>query len=638
MKYNRKIPMHARLAATASAFAFMTIGSALAEECTVEPAFPGDAPALRLNQIGFETGSPKTAILRSAADAPVSWLVRDENGHVHLAGESTVFGPNESSGDAVHRIDLSALDEPGSTYRLEACGEISHPFAITTRPFDRLSVDALTYFYHNRLGTPIEADYIQGQDWQREAGFQDSRPTCFHGTDEAGNSWPGCDYRLDVTGGWADAGDYGKYVVNGGISVWTLQNFVERLAHQPEAVRGIWTDGRSPMPENGNAVSDILDEARWQLEFMLSMQVPEGARQSVPLGRQDGREPLTLTEIDAGGLAHHKVHERHWLPLPLLPADAGEERFLLPPSTAASLNLAASAAQAARLWEALDPAFAARSLNAARRAYAAARQHPDIYAYDNFGGGGAYGDFDLADEFAWAATELYLTTGEDAFLADLQADAPTPAEMPILQVQGSTIAWPAVHLLPALTIVQNEADLPEPLVTRAREQILAAADQYLAHRDQEGYAVPLSADQYVWGSNGNLANRGLVLAIAHDLTGNPAYRQGAIDAMDYLLGRNALDQSYVGGYGARPLLYPHHRFWAAGADPEFPPAPPGALSGGANATNMSDPVAREMQGQCAPQTCWVDDYRAYALNEVAINWNAPFFWLAAWLDTTATTD
>ncbi len=635
MKHQSDIAGLSRVAATASAVILVTGCAVLADDCMPAPAFPGDAPALRLNQIGFETGSPKTAILRSASSTPVAWRVLDASDQVQLAGTSTIFGDNASSGDAVHRIDLTALDEPGETYRLEACGEISHPFTVSARPFDQLSVDALTYFYHNRLGTPIEADFVQGHAWTREAGFPNSQPTCFYGTDEAGNSWPGCDYRLNVTGGWADAGDYGKYVVNGGIAVWTLQNFVERLARQPDAVRSIWADGRAPLPENGNQISDILDEARWQLEFMLAMQVPDGARLAVPLGRQNGRQPLSLTEIDASGLVHHKVHERQWLPLPLLPSEASEERFLLPPSTAASLNLAASAAQAARLWETLDPAFATRSLEAARRAYAAALRQPHIYAYGNFGGGGAYSDFDLADEFAWAATELYLTTGEEDFLADLQGGAPTLADSAMLQVRGATIAWPAVHLLPAITILQNATGFPAPLVDSARRQVLAVADQYLLDRDAEGYAVPLSADQYVWGSNGNLSNRGLVLAIAHDLTGDPAYRQGAIDALDYLLGRNALDQSYVGGYGARPLQYPHHRFWAAGADPEFPPAPPGALSGGANATNMSDPVALEMRGQCAPQTCWVDDYRAYALNEVAVNWNAPFFWLTAWLDTTA---
>ncbi|WP_291845131.1 glycoside hydrolase family 9 protein [Maricaulis sp.] len=615
------------------ALALLAASASAATPCTPSAALPGDAPAIRLGQIGFETGARKLAILRTGHDAPVAWRLLDASGNIRAEGMTMVFGANPTSADAVHQIDLSGFDEAGDGYRIEACSAASRAFSIAERPFDQLSVDSLTYFYHNRLGTPVDAAFVQGEAWAREAGFPHSTPTCFHGTDEAGNAWPGCDYRLDVTGGWADAGDYGKYVVNGGIAVWTLQNFVERLNHQPAAIAAIWADGRAPMPENGNGVSDILDEARWQLEFMLTMQVPEGAMLSVPLGRQNGSEPLQLTEIAAGGLVHHKVHERAWLPLPILPSDTHEERFLLPPSTAASLNLAAAAAQAARLWSEIDPAFANRSLAAARRAYAAARAHPDIFAYANFGGGGAYGDFRLEDEFAWAATELYITTGEARYLADLQGEAETPAEAAILQVRGATIAWPAVDLLPALTLLTAGTDDPA-LDAAARQQVLDTAETYLVHREAEGYAFPFSPDQYVWGSNGNLANRGIVLAVAHDITGDARYRNGVIDAMDYLLGRNALDQSYIAGYGERAMRHPHHRFWAAGADPEFPPAPPGAISGGPNATNMSDPVASEMRGQCAAQACWSDDHRAYALNEVAINWNAPLFWIAAFLDTT----
>ena len=50
---------------------------------------------------------------------------------------------------------------------------------------------------------------------------------------------------------------------------------------------------------------------------------------------------------------------------------------------------------------------------------------------------------------------------------------------------------------------------------------------------------------------------------------------------------------------------------------------------------MSDPVASEMKGKCRPQTCWVDDYRSFTQNEVAINWNAPLVWVSAFLDDTA---
>lgn len=628
--------IHCRAGTAALLTALATTGIA-AETCEPAAATVDGAPAIRMSHLGFEPDASKTAILRTGHSEPVTWSVVAPDGSTVLHGESLVFGADDSSGDRVHRIDFGALDTAGQGYVLEACGTTGRPFEVVDNPYAQLSVDTLTYFYLNRLGTPIEAEHAPGPQWARAAGFENSELTCFHGEDRLGNHWPGCGYTRDVTGGWADAGDYGQYVVNGGISVWTLQNFVERLDRLggPDALG--WGDGRAPLPENGNGITDILDEARWHLEWMLAMQVPEGAEVAVAKGRQSDEAALDITVIDGSGLAHHKMHERAWLPLPILPSDADEPRFLQPPSTAATLNLTAAAAQCARVWRSRDDDFAARCLDAAERAYDAAHSHPDIFAYNNFDGGGSYGDNDLADEFDWAAAELFLTTGEERYLDDLARDADQPEQAPAFTAEHADIAWPSVGLLPALSIATLGPDtVPSGLGIAARNTVLAAADKYLSDREREGYAFPFERSQYVWGSNGNLANRGIVLATAYDLTGEARYRNAVVDAMDYLLGRNALDQSYIAGYGERSMRYPHHRFWGAGADPEYPEAPPGAVSGGANASNMADPVAREMRGTCEPQACWADDYRAYALNEVAINWNAPVFWIAAFLDTTAT--
>jgi endoglucanase len=123
-----------------------------------------------------------------------------------------------------------------------------------------------------------------------------------------------------------------------------------------------------------------------------------------------------------------------------------------------------------------------------------------------------------------------------------------------------------------------------------------------------------------------------VLALAFDLSGDERYRQGVVNAMDYLLGRNPLNKSYVSGHGENPLTNPHHRFWAHSADPSFPGPPPGALAGGSNFGTPADSVAAAIYATCMPQTCYRDDIDAYSLNEVAINWNAPLFWITAFLD------
>ena len=107
------------------------------------------------------------------------------------------------------------------------CGT-SHPFDIAPRLFDTLPYDALAYFFHNRSGMAIEVEYAGSEKLARPAAHARDLVTCLNGEDSHGNDWPGCDYTLDVSGGWYDAGDHGKYVVNGGIAAWTLMNAYER--------------------------------------------------------------------------------------------------------------------------------------------------------------------------------------------------------------------------------------------------------------------------------------------------------------------------------------------------------------------------------------------------------------------------
>ncbi len=595
-----------------------------AVDCRLED----DANAIVLNQTGFETFGPKLAILRAAADTPLPWTLHDADGELLLAGQSDPAGFDESAGESVHRIEFSRFARTGTGYTVRACDISSRAFAIGEQDYQRLAEDSLRYFYLNRLAIDLEPEFTGGEAWARAGGFYNNVVTCFSGQDLDGTEWPGCDYRLDTTGGWGDAGDYGQYVVNGGISVWTLQHAYERLQ-----VRGLlepsgWDGHRLALPDAGDGISAILAEARWHLEFMLAMQIPDGNRVWVDRRPADS-EIVQLTEIDGSGLVHHKQHERHWLPLPILPEDAEETRDLLPPSTAATLNLAATAAQCARLWRDLDAVFSERCLAAARRAFSAALREPAVFAHGNFDGGGAYGDRVVIDEFYWAAVELFLTTGEQTYRDAAQALR--------AQLDGRrAIFWGNTELLPELSLVLAGPDHPD--FAAAATTIERQAADYWSAMEATGYLYPLLLSETTWGSNANLLNRALILATAADLEPTSGYRDGVVHAMDYLLGRNPLDQSYIAGHGARPMRFPHHRFWANGADPEFPEAPPGALSGGPNAFSMVDSVARQMEGNCAPQKCWADHVDAYALNEVAINWNSPLFAVAVYLETTRIED
>jgi endoglucanase len=582
-------------------------------------------PAVRLNGIGYAPADRKVATIESESPRPLAWTVTDAAGRTLLAGTSVPAGRDAAAGRLVHRADFSALSTPGTGLRLRIAEAESPPFAIAAQGFAPLARDALGYFYHNRAGEPIEARLV-GERWARPAGHPRELATCFKGTDDAGTVWPGCNYSLDVTGGWYDAGDHGKYVVNGGISTWTLLNLAEwaRASGRPSP----FPDGSLRIPEAGNGTDDLLDEVRHEVAFLLAMQVPDGTRAMLPVGPLPARGPLRLQGVDASGMAHAKVADEGWTALPMRPDRDPQPRRLYPPSTAATLNLAAVAAQCARVWRTVDPAFADRCLAAARRAWAAALRNPAIYAAQGFTGSGGYGDADLSDEFFWAAAELHAATGDPALLARITA-SPLFTQPPAAEA-----GWPSVAPLGLVTLALADPHLDRAARDGVRARIAVTADRFRAESERSGYAIPDAGTVFQWGSNSGLLNRAMLMALAGEWRGDPALQAAAAGTLDYLLGRNPLGRSFVAGFGPDPMRHPHHRFWAAGIDPAYPPAPPGTLSGGPNSTGRGDEVTAAMKGRCAPLTCWADDARAFAVNEVAINWNAPLVWLAAWRDAT----
>lgn len=599
---------------------------------------PTITPKIFVNQVGYEGPSNKNATMSSRQSSPLVWQLRDKDGNKVLSGQSIVAGYDKLSGIHTHKIAFGQHKTAGKNYTLQSCGETSDKFEISQLPFASLSEEALRFFYQMRSGTPIVDTYTAAPEYSRPAGHSPSYLSCFKGKDRTRKSWNGCDYSLDVTGGWYDAGDYGKYVVNGGISLWTLQNAFERMSLLGGAENLGWGVSRLPLPEESETWSPLLSEARWEMEFLLKMQVPKGYQTQAPLGIQNvtkGKK-LKISQIDGSGLAHHKIHESKWLGLPIAPQDAAEQRHLYPVSTAATLNLAATAAQCARIWKKIDASFSDKCLKAARAAYSAAKTYPDIYAYDIFEGGGPYEDSDLSDEFAWAAFELFATTGNTEYIQQLKN---TPGLRWITRYKNNNLNglyWASTDILPLLTIVVSADYFGLNDRKTASDAILKIADTYLSESNKNSFLIPLSHSEFNWGSNGALLNKAMILAYAAEITENSKYRNAVISIMDYLLGNNPLSQSYIAGFGANQAKNMHHRFWAAGADKKYPQTAPGAISGGPNIKSAIDDVAKELLKSCnqAPMTCWVDDIKAYSLNEVAINWNAPLVWVTSYLETS----
>jgi endoglucanase len=285
------------------------------------------------------------------------------------------------------------------------------------------------------------------------------------------------------------------------------------------------------------------------------------------------------------------------------------------------------AAQAARVYRRYDRAFAARALAAARTAYAAAGADPIRYAPDSDGvGGGAYGDQNVTDEFYWAAAELYLTTGEERY-----ADAVTSSPLNTADVfGGGAYDWASTAGAGRLDL----ATLPSRLPGRAqiRRSVVAAADNYLGIEKNQAYGVPYAPanNMWDWGSNSAILNNLVVVASAYQLTRRRAYRDGVLTGFDYLFGRNALNRSYVTGYGEVSAQNEHSRWYAHELDPSLPHPPKGTLAGGAN-SSIQDPYAQSKLTGCIAQFCYIDDIQSYSTNEEAINWNSALSWVAAFV-------
>ncbi len=565
-------------------------------------------PAVRVNQVGYPVRAEKRAVLVAEVGDPVEFALVTAAGEPVWRGRSQVWPerPEPTSGLAVHVLDFSAVTAEGDGLRVAVGGATSHPFRIRDDVYAGLAADALHVFHLLRSGCEIIEALAPG--YARPAGHAGRAP---NRGDTAVPAWSGPDadrlypgWRVtgtfDVSGGWYDAGDYGKYVTSGSIALWQMLHAVD--AHR--------RTGRGD-----RLLRLLVAECRWQLDWLLRMQVPAGRQYA--------------------GMAFHRVHGTRWSPMPGLPHEDPTRRVLHRPSTVATWHLAAVTAQGARLLRPVDPAYAARLLAAARTAYAAARTQPVLVAPEDEGrfGGGPYGDDDPADDRYWAAARLWLATGEPEFLADVTGSDLHTAD--VFEPAGFDFDRVAAPARLDLALVAGP-ELPDR--DRVRAGVVAAADRLRAVQAAQPWGQPYAPpDGWDWGSNGRILNNLVVLVAAHRLTGETRFRDGVVRGMDYLLGCNALGQSYLTGYGTDCTRHLRTRQFGHDLDPRLPPAPPGAVAGGPNSRVYAGFPSDPRLDGLPPQRRYLDEPTSETTNDICIRWNAPLVHVAGYLDDGSTT-
>lgn len=535
---------------------------------------------IKVNAVGFLPQSHKLAVIPQTAGAN-RFEVVDADGKVVLDGALGAASRWAPSGETVRVADFSALTQAGA-YRVRVGGLLSDPFTVAQDGYRALGDAALKAFYFNRSALALTPEYAGA--WARPAGHPDDK-VLVHAS-AASTARPQGTV-IASPKGWYDAGDYNKYVVNSGISTYTL---LAALEHFPDVFKrdiGI--------PESGNGVPDILDEALWNLDWLLTMQDP------------------------ADGGVYHKLTNLRFDGIVMPHMASTTPRYVVAKSTAAALDFAATMATASRVlapYDAMWPGLSQRMLAAAQAAWRWAEAHPNVvFKNPKDVVTGEYGDAQLADEFAWAAAELFIATGQNNYAqAFMRRDAAL-----------STPAWGDVAALGWMSLAHHRARL-KPGIDRALiERRIDALASQLAKHANGGYRVPLASKDIVWGSNAVILNQGMMLLQAYRINGTPAYLQAAQSSLDYVLGRNATGYTFVTGFGARQVMHPHHR--PSMADGVAAPVP-GWLAGGPN-PGQQDAKDCPPYPSKLPALSYLDHACSYAANEVAINWNAPLVYVTA---------
>jgi len=556
------------------------------------------AAGIEVNQLGFLPSAQKLAIVPAAGDdAAARFAVVDAaSGKAVYEGKLGPAATWDASGERVRVADFSGLRTAGR-YRIAVAGQPDSPvFAIGAAPYRALDAGAIRAYTLQRAGVALDAR-IAGP-YARALGHPDDR-VLVHASAASAKRPEGT--VISSPKGWYDAGDYNKYIVNSGITTYTLLAAYE---HFPA-----WFDKLAlNLPESGNGMPDLLNEVLWNLDWMATMQDP-----------------------DDGGV-YHKLTNKTFDGM-VMPDKATGPRYVVQKTTAAALDFAAVMATASRVlapFDARAPGRSQRYLAAAEAAWRWAvknpnelyRQPPDIKT-------GTYGDEKIDDEFSWAASELYIATGKDEYRARALAKAPAA---PAAQTEPG---WNAVRPLGWISLAQQRARLPKPGdADQAQRQILAAADKLLARWQASPARLSMAKSDFVWGSNAVVLNQAMMLVQAYRITHKADYLNAAQSALDYTLGRNPLGLSYVTGFGARPAMHPHHR--PSEADGIAAPLP-GWLVGGPNPgqQDIKDCPAGTRYPSSQPALSYLDLGCSYASNEVAINWNAPLVYVAAALQSLA---
>jgi endoglucanase len=451
--------------------------------------------------------------------------------------------------------DFSSFTKKGKYYLETPDGSKSSEFEISPSVYNQAFYTSMRGFYLWRCGTAVAGDH-NGIHYSHEACHMKDGYEDFQGKP---------DQIRNGIGGWHDAGDYGKYITNAGITVGMMFMAWDQFQNK---LKKFSLD----LPETAKGYPDFLKELKWEMDWVLTMQYTDGS-----------------------GKVSHKLTAKSFEPF-CKPEEDLQKRYFTDWSSAAVANFVGMTAQAARYFEPFDKAYAQKCLDAAKLSYKFLKENPEdkVFKQGEFKTGG-YQTSD-PDDRLWAAAEMWETTGNSEYLADFESRAKA-LDFKI----DENWDWGDISNLGMFEYALSKRPGKNPEVLKTiQKNILDVANSIAKNAAADVYARPLL--QYYWGCNGTIARQVLNLQVANLISPDKKYVQTAQDAIAHIFGRNYYNRSYVTGLGINPAMNPHDR--RSGSDNEVQPWPGYLVGGGHTAVG------------------WNDKQEDYSTNEIAINWQA----------------
>ena len=533
---------------------------------------------IHVNQVGYRPKDKKLFICRGTAEE--FKIVNIFNGEVVLKGKMSKPMYDEAADETVVEGDFSEITAAGEYYiNIEGLGN-SFGFKIADDVYENVKVGLLKAFYLQRCGMELEEEYAG--KWKHGS--------C-HRSDAILYEAP--DTKLEINGGWHDAGDYGRYVVAAGKAVADLLQAYEFF---PEAF-----SNQINIPESGNHMPDILNEAKYELNWLFKMQ-----------------------NTATGGVYHKAATQ--FFPGMIMPEEDLAPIVIYPVSSTATADFAAVMALASRIYEEKDKDFSARCLEAAEKAWSWLIDNPEPRLFTNPPdmNSGEYGDNIDLDERYWAAAELYKKTGKEEYHKYFKAALNNLKDT-------NSFGWADMGGYGTVAyLFTDKSKVDSNIYEGLKSKFIDKADNLVNISQKDGYKVTRLPEEYIWGSNMNILDNAMHLVIANILEAKNTYTETALYQWNYLLGVNSLSQCYVTGYGSKSIMHPHHR--PSEGDGVIEPVP-GMVSGGP-CSGLYDDAAKNSCSGMPPAKCFVDHEDSYSTNEITIYWNSPAVFVAGFVTTT----